>query len=292
MIKHFSLALASAVLLTGAAFADATETTVTYTVDGAKVVGTLSVPEGAPAPVVLLLHGFGGSRDELEIPSVGKGIFAYTAEKLADAGYASLRIDFRGGGDSDGKFEDTTYSGQIADGLGAIDFLKADASVDGSKIAVIGWSQGGLVASAVSGRSGVPVATALWAAVGEPEVTFSNLLGADKIAAGRTTGDTPLELPLPWGFSLYLKQAYFDEIATTKPLEEIAAFKGPLFVAEGTNDEVIALGTGEKFIAAHEGPEELFIRPMDHSFNVFTDTATLDELVASTIAFFKPYLAE
>lgn len=290
MLRQTLLTLAATALLTAAAFAQATETTVTFPVDGANVVGTLSVPPGDPAPVVLLFHGFGGSRDELEIPSVKQGIFAYTAEKLAAAGYASLRIDFRGSGDSDGEFADTTYSHQIADGLAALDFLKADPSVDGSKIAVIGWSQGGLVASAVAGRSGVPVATALWSAVGEPEVTFSTLLGADKIAAGLKTGDTPLELPLPWGFSLYLKQPYFEEVMTNKPLEEIAAYKGPLFVAEGTKDEVIALGTGEKFIAAHEGPEELFLRPMDHSFNVFTDTTTLDEMVASTIAFFKPYL--
>lgn len=290
MLRQTLLTLAATALLTAAAFAQATETTVTFPVDGANVVGTLSVPPGAPAPVVLLFHGFGGSRDELEIPSVKQGIFAYTAQKLAAEGYASLRIDFRGSGDSDGEFADTTYSKQIADGLAALDFLKADPSVDGSKIAIIGWSQGGLVASAVAGRSGVPVATALWSAVGEPEVTFSTLLGADKIAAGLKTGDTPLELPLPWGFSLYLKQPYFEEVMTNKPLEEIAAYKGPLFVAEGTKDEVIAIGTGEKFIAAHEGPEELFIRPMDHSFNVFTDTTTLDEMVASTIAFFKPYL--
>ena len=284
------MALALTGALMGAAHAQMTEETVTYQVDGAKVVGTLALPGDEPAPVVLLLHGFGGSRDELEIPSVKKGIYAYVAEKLAADGYASLRIDFRGSGDSDGAFEDTTYSKQIADGVAALDFLQADARVDGTHIAIIGWSQGGLVASAVSGRTNVPVATALWSAVGEPEVTFATLLGADKVAAGLKTGDTPLELPMPWGFSLYMKQPYFEEIATTKPLAEIAAYKGPLFVGEGTNDEVIAVGTGEKFIAAHDGEEELFVRPMDHSFNVFTDTKTLDEMLSATVAFFKPYL--
>ena len=32
--------------------------------------------------------------------------------------------------------------------------------------------------------------------------------------------------------------------------------------------------------------------PMDHSFNVFTDTKTLDELIAATEKFFKPYLTK
>ena len=61
-------------------------------------------------------------------------------------------------------------------------------------------------------------------------------------------------------------------------------------MAEGTEDEVIPAGTGDKFIAAHEGPEELFVRPMNHSFNVFVDMTTYDELLNTTIAFFKPYL--
>jgi len=272
------------------AMAETREETVDFLVDGQKVVGTLAMPEGGPAPVVLLFHGFGGSRNELEIPEVKEGIYTRTAHALADKGYASLRIDFRGSGDSDGEFVDTTYSKQIADGTAAVDFLAKDPRVDGSKLAIIGWSQGGLVASAVAGRTGAPKAVALWAAVGEPEVTFSKLLGADKIAAGLKTGDTPLELPMPWGFSLYMKQPYFEEIATTHPLEEIAAYKGPLFVAEGTTDEVIAVGTGEKFIAAHDGEEQLFIRPMDHGFNSGQGVAQVDELIAATATFFAPYL--
>lgn len=286
-------AVASAMFVLGmtfAAYGQSTEETVTFQVDGANVVGTLAVPAGDPAPVVLLFHGFGGSRNELDAPSISKGLYTYTAEQLAAAGYASLRIDFRGSGESDGEFEDTTYSGQVADGLAAVTFLQSDARVDGSHIALIGWSQGGLVASAVAGRTGAPVATAIWAGLGDPEATFTALLGAERMAAGLKTGDTPAEMPMPWGFSLYTKQPYFEEILTFKPFEEIAAYKGPLFVAEGTEDEVIPVGTGDKFIAAHEGPEELFVRPMNHSFNVFVDMTTYDELLSATIAFLKPYL--
>lgn len=272
------------------AMAQTKEETVDFLVDGQKVVGTLALPDGGPAPVVLLFHGFGGNRNELEIPEVKEGIYTRAAHALADKGYASLRIDFRGSGDSDGEFVDTTYSKQIADGTAAVDFLAKDPRVDGSKLAIIGWSQGGLVASAVAGRTGAPKGVALWAAVGEPEVTFSKLLGADKIAAGLKTGNTPLELPMPWGFSLYMKQPYFEEIATTHPLEEIAAYKGPLFVAEGTTDEVIAIGTGEKFIAAHDGEEQLFIRPMDHGFNSAQGVTQVDELIEATATFFAPYL--
>lgn len=265
--------------------------TVTFEVDGQRVVGTLVIPDGPPPPVVLLFHGFGGSRDELPIPLAGnEGIFERAARLWADQGLASLRIDFRGSGDSDGQFEDTTYSAQIADGIAAVRFLEAEPRVNGGRLGLVGWSQGGMVASAVAGRTGTPEAVALWAALGEPLPTLQRLFGVQRIEAGLKTGDVPLELPMPWGFSLYMKQPYFEELASTDPLEDIKSYPGPLFVAEGTRDEVIPAGTGEKFISAHDGLEELWIRPMDHGFNSQAELGTLDELIAATGAFFKQHL--
>lgn len=280
-----------ALAMASPALAQARTETVTFVVDGQRVVGTLVIPDGPPAPVVVLFHGFGGSRDELPIPRAGgEGIYTRAARLWADQGLASLRIDFRGSGESDGEFEDTTYSAQIGDGIAAVKFLEADPRMDATRLGLLGWSQGGMVASAVAARTGAPDAVALWAALGEPLPTFEKLFGADRIAAGLKTGDVPLELPMPWGFSLYMKQPYFEELATTHPLEEIMAYPGPLFVAQGTRDEVIPAGTAEKFIAAHEGPEELWIRPMDHGFNSQSELATLDELIAATGAFFEHYL--
>ena len=92
-----------------AAKAAPTQTVVSFPVDGQKVVGTLELPEGvSKPPVILLLHGVTGKRDEMTIPSVKEGIFARAANAWAAKGFASLRIDFRGFGDSDGKREDTT----------------------------------------------------------------------------------------------------------------------------------------------------------------------------------------
>ena len=120
------IALAASLLVAGTWHAEAAEKAIDFVVDGQKVVGTLALPDGASTPpVVLLLHGFTGSRDELEIPAVKEGIFERAARMWADKGFASLRIDFRGSGESEGKFEDTTLDGQVKDALAALDYLAA-----------------------------------------------------------------------------------------------------------------------------------------------------------------------
>nr|MCU0908012.1 hypothetical protein [Paracoccaceae bacterium] len=103
------------------------------------VIGTLETPAGDPAPVVLLFHGFTGSRDELPVANTDEGVFARTARLLAEQGIASLRIDFRGSGESPGDFADTTFEGQVADGLAALAWVAANPAVDGDRLGVIGW---------------------------------------------------------------------------------------------------------------------------------------------------------
>lgn len=281
-----------AVLVAGPAFGQAAEERVTFLSEGQEVVGTLALPEGEPAPVVLLLHGFTGSRDELPIPGTEEGVFSRTARLLAERGYASLRIDFRGSGESlaDLTFADTTFEGQVADALAAIDWLQAEPRVAGEDVFVIGWSQGGLVTTAVAGRSGVPDATALWAAVADPEESFGGLIGAEALAGAlaMAEGET-WTITLPWGAEIDLGRGFFEGVATFDPTAEIAAYAGPLFVAQGTLDTTVLPHAADALIAAHEGPEELWLRDMDHVFNVFTETAMLDAMVAATADFFDAH---
>jgi len=278
-------------LLAGAAAAQSTETIVQIPSQGQMLTGTLEMPAGATddTPVVLLFHGFTGSRDELGIPGTDEGVFSRTARLLAAAGYASLRIDFIGSGESPGDFADTTFEGQIADGLAAAQWLDQQEALE-DDIFIIGWSQGGLVAAAVAGRLDAmdeePEAVALWAAVAQPLETFSGILGAEMVGAGQAAGAEPVVGTLPWGAEVALKRPFFDGLSTLDPLAEIAAYDGPLFVAHGTADPTVPYAAQQMFLDAHNGVEEAYTRDMDHAFNVFADVAVLDEMVGATIAFF------
>src|SRR6266496_2083622 len=74
------------------------EERVTFASEGLKLVGILHLPDGRatrePLPAFLVLHGFGSNKDS--------GGSVATARMLAGFGYAALRFDMRGCGESDG----------------------------------------------------------------------------------------------------------------------------------------------------------------------------------------------
>ncbi|GAB5507545.1 MAG: alpha/beta fold hydrolase [Rhizobiaceae bacterium] len=286
----------AAALLAGLTFAaQAAETVVTIGTDKGNVVGTLETPDAAGAPVILLLHGFTGTRDELPVNETDEGVFSRTARLLAEAGYASLRIDFRGSGDSDGKWEDTTFSGQIADAVAAIDWLKAHSDVDGSKLGIIGWSQGGLVAShAAAARAEDVDAVVLWAPAVFPLHNFEPLVGADTLAAALVAEpDEAFTFKLPWGVDTTLKASFFHELATTSTVGAVSDYDGPLKVIVGTKDTVVAPqpALGEVLMTYHDGEESLSVIDSDHVWNAFIGPQTIDgEMVPMSVEWFAAHL--
>lgn len=269
------------------------EEDVTLSLDGEEIVGTLALPEGAaPGPVVLMLHGFTGDRDELDVSGTDEGVFSRTARLWAERGVASLRIDFRGSGDSDGDWEDTTFSGQTADALAAVDWLASDPRFDPGQIAVLGWSQGGLVAAGTAAADPRVASVALWAPVAHPAVTFGALVGQEAIAAGLASGGEAVDVTLSWGAEIELRTGFFEELYTVDPLAAISHYPGPLLVIVGTRDTVVAPQplSGQAYVANHDGDEELLVLDTDHVFDAFSGPEMVDEMALWTLAWFRSTL--
>jgi dienelactone hydrolase len=283
---------ALAIILPGTALADMPlSEDVTIERPGQDVIGTLVLPTVENPPVVLLLHGFTGSRDELATEAVPDGVFASAAMQLADAGYASLRIDFAGSGEATDEmsYAETTFEGQIADAMAAIAYLRGLDSVATDDLFLIGWSQGGLVAAATAGRSDALDAVALWNAVATPRETYAGFLTEETVLAGLAAADdAPVAVTLPWA-EITLNGAFFDGLETLDPVAEIAAYGGPLFVAQGSLDTTVPPASADLYLAAHDGPETLWTAEMDHVFNIFETAEVLDEMIAANIAFFDEH---
>ena len=123
------------------------EERVSFLSDGLKLAGVLHVPDdrgaGEKRPGFLVLHGFGSNKDG--------GVSLAVARLLAGFGYAALRFDMRGCGDSEGPRGRVICLEQVADTKEALSFLASRVEVDGSRIAVIGNSFGAAVAIYAAG---------------------------------------------------------------------------------------------------------------------------------------------
>jgi pimeloyl-ACP methyl ester carboxylesterase len=115
------------------------EETVTIPSAGLRLSGVVSVPLGAAErrAAFLVLHGFGSNKTS---PTV-----LGPCKVLGDLGYATMRFDMRGCGDSEGERGRVICVDQIEDTQNALTFLARHVSVDGARIGVIGTSFGGAV---------------------------------------------------------------------------------------------------------------------------------------------------
>lgn len=102
--------------------------------------GTLSEPEAKPKAVLVMLTGSGAQNRDEEI--FGHKPFKVLADELAKAGYASLRMDDRGYGTSEGDITKATLDDFLSDANTAIAF--ADSVLKDVPIGILGHSEGGL----------------------------------------------------------------------------------------------------------------------------------------------------
>lgn len=262
-----------------------------------QIVGVLNVPDGVQfPPVVLLLHGFTGQKNEFRLPGSGQGLFSYTADKLANAGIASLRIDFTGSGESDGAWEDTTFSSQIDDAIAAFDYLKTLRSVNTGSIGILGYSQGGLVASHLAAQRPEAYAVVLWAPVTNPMSTYSIIMGAEKVNEGlKSTSNLPITAQLSWGGETKLKPGFFKQLPVTSSVGAIAKYRGPLQVIVGTQETIVTPqpAAAQVLLNYHDGLQKLVQLNSDHDWNGSKHTKTVEnELVPATVNWFKRYAVE
>ncbi len=275
-----------------------TEEVITFENEGGTIYGTFVTPADVrgKAPTVLLLHGFTGDRNEGPVlqPDFTFTDFMYerTANVLAEHGIASLRIDFRGSGESLDQFgfEGTTFSGQISDAYAAMEWLD-DQRIVGD-IGVLGLSQGGLVASHVAESHRKVSSLVLWSPVANTVDTYKTVLGAETVLTGLTQPVT--DATLPWGAVVTLNQPFYLELYTTDPVAAITGYDGPMQVVVGSLDDVVTPQPyyGETYLAYHDGYEELVVLEADHVFDVFAGNgaAALDDAIAESLDWFQETL--
>ncbi len=239
--------------------------------EGHSIPGVLVLPgdRQGPVPAVLLLHGFGSHKDE-----VG-GLFRREAAELAARGFASLRIDFPCAGASTRPCTDNTVDVQVAEARTAWEFLLRQPEVAADRAGVVGFSLGGIIATAVAGAGADArvKALVLWSTPADTAEAFRDLrerYGEEAARVGHVTADL--------GFrTMALRAAFFASTLRSFPLRDLQGHRGPLLLLAGEQDSAIASDAPR--LASSAGGEDATVEIIpgaDHIFGVLgpEDTAT------------------
>ena len=194
--------------------------------DGISLSAVLETPEGAEGklPLVIILHGFGSAKNRIHTMQ--------TAETMREAGFATLRLDLFGHGESGGEFCRHTLYKWIGNTLAAINYMRG---LGYTELYLSGHSQGGLVAALAAGMEPDRIAGLVLRAPAfliPPGAREGSLLGysfdPDRI---------PDSIPVIKGLEL---DGNYIRVAQTIHAEEAAdRYKGPVLILHGDEDDTV-----------------------------------------------------
>ena len=204
-------------------------------------------------PTVVVCHGFTGSKDE--------ALLCLIADSLQRRGIASIRFDFNGHGQSEGKLEEMTVPNELEDARRVVAYCRSLPWV--GDVSLVGHSQGGVVASMLAGELGDGIRSLVLCA--PAAVLRDDALRGQLMDTRYDAGNLPDYVEFMGG-SKRLGKAYF-EAAQTLPIYETASrFAGPALIIHGTADRVVPYTYGERYREVLKDSELVLMSGVDHCF--------------------------
>ena len=250
------------------------------TIDGdhgrlAAIIQKPELKQGEQCPMVVFCHGFGGRKEG--------ALFELITDSLQKHGVASIRFDFNAHGESEGKFEDMTVPNEIVDAKKVVEYVRDLRYV--SKVALVGHSQGGVVAAMTAGEL---------AEAGESVAAIALMAPAavlrDDAIRGSTFGKqyNPLDPPEYvelWGPGQRLGRKYIQTAFSLPIYETAAKYQGPAFIIHGNADRVVPYTYGLRFHQQWKGSEFVMQEYFDHGFsqNVYRTTDYVTDFLLRTL---------
>ena len=236
--------------------------------DHGRLKGIIQKPElkqGEQCPMVVFCHGFTGSKEG--------PLFELIADTLQAHGIASIRFDFNGHGESEGDFMDMTVPNEIEDAKKVVAYVRDLRYV--SSLAIVGHSQGGVVASMTAGQLSEELGSPAFktvvlmapAAVLRDDAIRGSVMGA------QFDPFDPGEYVDLWG-NLKLGAQYIRTAFSLPIYETAVKYQGPALIIHGNGDRVVPYTYGERFHQLWPKSELVIQEYYDHVFtqNIYRTT--------------------
>jgi pimeloyl-ACP methyl ester carboxylesterase len=237
-----------------------------------QIAGILHLPQKKNPPIIIMCHGWGSNK-----LGTWQGLFVKFAREICKNGFAVLRFDFRGSGDSEGEFGEQTIGTMLEDLDCVLNNLDKDL-VNIDKIGLIGHSLGGKAAILKAEDKRIKCLV-LWST----PASQKNAMTIDFIDEVRERkklllGDS----------GLWINNKQLESYLKYDGLKAIRKVMIPVLVASGSEDLSVFPSHSKKLYKAANKPKELvFVKGADHSF---LNDDCKKELFETTIKWFNKWL--
>jgi len=220
--------------------------------------GMLHIPDfkDGKVPLVVILHGFCGNK-------MGPHFYLVKLSRALEAlGIASVRFDFSGSGESDGKFVDMTFSGELQESNVILDYAKSLDFIDINKIGLLGYSMGGALAGILAGsRKDEIKALCLLSPAGDMKSVFHNGFLGEKTDELIKKGSFDHE-----GFTISKKFA--DDISSIDIFDKSKYYDKKVLIIHGDDDSIVPIENAHSYLNIYGRNGSLsVIKGADHQYN-------------------------
>jgi len=232
---------------------------------GTTLAGLLETPDAKPLATALIAHCF----------TCGKDIAAASriARSLVKQGYAVMRFDFTGLGNSDGDFANTNFSSNVQDLIAAADYLRAQNMPPS---VLIGHSLGGT--AVLNAANAIPESRGV-VTIGSPADAqhVANQFACD-IDTINDQGQAEVKLA---GRAFTIKKQFLDDIGSTS-VKHIGKMKKALLVLHSPVDETVSIDEAERiYKAAHHPKSFVSLDNANHLLTRAQDAEYVANLISS-----------
>ncbi|OGK18001.1 hypothetical protein A3G67_04535 [Candidatus Roizmanbacteria bacterium RIFCSPLOWO2_12_FULL_40_12] len=249
--------------------------------DGLTLCGIWETPDGQTNKAIVLAHGITVDKEE-------EGIFTEFSPLLVQNGFAVLRFDFRGHGESEGKSVDMSIKGVLEDLGAALSEVEAKGY---NSVGLVGASFGGATAALyASSNEGQLKCLCLWNPSLNYDHTFLNPITSWlKDKKERIKKDFEEKGWSTIGsHNFAIGKHLYDEMEGIFPYEALKKIDIPTLIVHGTNDDYVPFSDSEEYVKNLKNGELVTVENGEHGFQENKEHGQIAK--QATINFFKKYL--
>ena len=233
---------------------------------GETLAGILDFPEGPPVAYALFAHCFTCSKNLKAAANIAKA--------MADTGIAVLRFDFTGLGDSDGAFEDTSFSSNVSDLVAAADWLAREYR--GPEI-LFGHSLGGTAVLQAAPEIASAVAVATIGSPADPAHVAHMFRDSEKELREKGVAEVCLG-----GRPFRVREDFLDDLRRHDLPGSIAGLRKALLIMHAPLDRVVEVDNAAALFMAAKHPKSFIsLDRADHLLSRDDDSRYAGRVLAS-----------